>query len=122
MARYIEADKLLEELQEEIDFESAMYTEEQNEWFKRGLKCAFKDAKNQPTADVEEVRRGEWKLKSEIRQLLDDVDEKFYVECPICHRIEWIPYILTEGKMLEYANEHYPYCHCGAKMDGGKKE
>ena len=72
------------------------------------------------TAEVEEVRHGEWKLKSEIRQLLDDVDEEFYVECPICHRIEWVPYILTEEKTLEYANEHYPYCHCGAKMDGGK--
>lgn len=83
---------------------------------------AINNIANECVADVEEVRHGEWELKSEIRQLLDDVDEDFYVECPICHRIEWIPFMLTEEKMLEYANEHYPYCHCGAKMDGGKKE
>lgn len=57
MARYIDADKLLEELQEELDFKTSMYTGEQNEFFDRGLKCAIGDVKRQPTADVVEVVR-----------------------------------------------------------------
>lgn len=52
MADYIERGALLKELQEEIDFESTMYTEEQNKWFAIGLKCAYRDVKSQPIADV----------------------------------------------------------------------
>lgn len=36
MARYIDADKLLEELQEELDFKTSMYTGEQ-----RGRLCRW---------------------------------------------------------------------------------
>lgn len=49
---YIERGALLEELQEEIDFESAMYTEEQNKWLRAGLSIAARDVRKQPTADV----------------------------------------------------------------------
>ncbi len=73
--------------------------------------------KEQPTADVAEVRHGEWKLKSETNQLFDDVDEEFYVECPLCHRIYYVPFELDDRKMLEYAKQRFPYCNCGAKMD-----
>ena len=69
-------------------------------------------------ADVVRVKHGEWELKSEIHTWFDDVDEEFYVECPFCHRTEWIPFEFEEEKMLEYARKHFPYCHCGAKMDG----
>jgi hypothetical protein len=57
MSRYIDADALLAELQEEIDFKTPMYTEEQNMYFTAGLKCAYRDVKHQPTADVVEVVR-----------------------------------------------------------------
>ena len=57
MARYIDANALLEELQEELDFESLLYTKEQNEWFNKGLKCAVRGVKHQPTADVVETKR-----------------------------------------------------------------
>lgn len=56
-SRYIDADKLLVELQEEIDFKTSMYTEEQNQYFSAGLKCAYRDVIAQPTADVVEVVR-----------------------------------------------------------------
>lgn len=69
-------------------------------------------------ADVAKVKHGEWELKSEIHTLFEDVDEEFYVECPFCHRTEWIPFEFEEEKMLEYVRKHFPYCHCGAKMDG----
>lgn len=55
--RFIDADALMKELQEEIDFETPMYTEEQNKYFTGGLRCAIRDVKEQPTADVVEVVR-----------------------------------------------------------------
>ena len=57
MAEYIEREAVLSELQEEIEFETSMYTEEQNKYFNMGLKCAIRDAKSQPAADVVEVIR-----------------------------------------------------------------
>ena len=41
MPEYIEREALLSELQEEIEFETSMYTEEQNKYFNMGLKCAI---------------------------------------------------------------------------------
>ena len=68
-------------------------------------------------AVVVEVKHGKWELKSEIYQMGEEFDEEFYVECPLCHRVEYVTFEFEEGKMLEYAKKHYPYCHCGAKMD-----
>ena len=108
MARYIDAEKLLEELQEEIEFKTTMYTEEQNKWFNIGLKCAVRDVKSQPTADVEEAKHGEWHLLDECS------NEGIY--CSICHKKVY---------RKDYANQKVKskYCpNCGAKMDGGKAE
>ena len=57
MAEYIERETLLKDLQEELDFETSMYSEEQNKYFNMGLKCAVRNVKRQPTADVVEVVR-----------------------------------------------------------------
>ncbi len=113
MARYIDA----EELQEEIKSLSVMLGD--NSVFKTAKESVLRIIDEQPTADVVEVVHGEWELKSEIHKMLDDVDEEFYVECPFCHRVNWIPFEFEEEKMLRYAKEHYPYCNCGTKMDGG---
>ena len=57
--------------------------------------------KLQPAADVVEVVHGEWKQN------------------PYCKRIY---YCSVCGRHIEDCtgnqNEHFPYCHCGAKMDG----
>ena len=71
----------------------------------------------QPTADVVEVKHGEWELKSETRRFLEEIDEESYVECPFCHRVYYVPFEFEDEKMLEYARKNYPYCNCGAKMD-----
>ena len=69
MPRYIDADALLKELDEELDFETTMYTEEQNQYFNAGLRCAYRDVKSQPTADV--VPRGEVaKVFEEIEEII----------------------------------------------------
>lgn len=71
MPRYIDADKLLEELKEEIDYETPMYTDEQNKFFVRGLKCALRDVKSQPTADV--VPKSEVDL---YRKQVDELEDE----------------------------------------------
>ena len=82
---------------------------------RRKCKAIRKRLKELP---VVEMKHGKWKLDSEVHRMFDDVDEDFYIECPFCNRRYWIPFELEEEKMLEYAEKEYPYCHCGAKLDG----
>lgn len=90
-------------------------------WCESG-ECYQPDMSKIPTADVVEVKHGKWELKSEIHRFLEEIDEDFYVECPFCQRVYYIPFEFDDKKMLEYAKKNYPYCNCGAKMDGGKAE
>ena len=73
-------------------------------------------------ADVVEVRHGEWDIKSRSYRMIDDYDEEIYVECPFCKRTFYVPYEFDDEKTIAYARENYPYCHCGAKMDGERKD
>lgn len=64
---------------------------------------------SRPLADVEEVKHGEWKIKT------DDYDCQ-YMMCSCCKE-EFYP--VDEDTVDTTPN----YCpNCGAKMDGGKKE
>lgn len=54
-----------------------------------------------PAADVEPVRRGEWRL---VRRMAAFGEYK----CSVCGRIETFGYFNKQ--------ENNPYCHCGAKM------
>ena len=83
---YIERGALLEELQEEIDFESAMYTEEQNKWLRAGLSIAARDVRNQPTADV--VPRGE------VQEIFKEFDRMF-------ERYGYEPYYTVQDMEIE---------------------
>ena len=76
-----------------------------------------------PTADVVEVVHGEWEIKSKLyRMMEDDFYEQLYVECPYCKRRFCVPSTFDDEEIIEYARENYPYCHCGAKMDGERKD
>lgn len=55
------------------------------------------------TEDAEPVRHGEWIVESRSKFPFDGVS----IKCSLCGR-------------YEYKKE--PYCHCGAKMDGGKQD
>ena len=63
-----------------------------------------------PTADVEEVRHGEWEFN-----MLDNY-KKYSVTCPFCSAEYTDNY---DG----YINvDDFNYCpNCGARMDGGKE-
>lgn len=58
-----------------------------------------------PAADVAPVVHGEWTFAFDFH------DYDFY-HCSVCGRLE----ILLKNHDI---NAQCPYCHCGAKMDGG---
>ena len=58
----------------------------------------------QPTADVQEVKRGKWIHRGHNGQM------EYAFECSVCER-----WMFTD--FPKYVVEEYPYCHCGAKME-----
>ena len=61
-----------------------------------------------PSADVAPVVHGRW---------LPIVSYNNTYKCSECGRLL---VDITDG--LKMVAKHYPYCHCGAKMDGERKE
>ena len=106
MARYIDADKLLARIKGRHTVRYFTPTKEDLQ-----LIDIFEIINTQPTADVVEVRHGEWLDNYEkITTLGGNGVPKEYLcgyKCSLCGRTEI-------GKE--------PYCNCGAKMDGGKNE
>lgn len=61
-----------------------------------------------PAADVEEVRHGTWEPFT-VHSFFPDGRPFTHHKCSLCGR-----------RLLGYSNpQDAPYCHCGAKMDGG---
>lgn len=65
---------------------------------------------------------GNWHIKSAyLTEPADSPFREYYMECSECGR-------KVEGISVEDAINYrklcreYPYCHCGAKMDGGEKD
>lgn len=75
-----------------------------------------------PTVDAVPVVHGRWDIGSRAYKMLDEWDEEIFVKCNLCGREEYVPFEFEDQKMIEYAKQQYPYCHCGAKMDGGNEE
>ena len=100
MAEYYEAETLLEFVKQNtphIDGETTM-------------KCVERAIRNAPTADVVEVKHGEWIVAEECKTPLSHGyirTEKTYI-CPFCH--------YHFRKKMKHCGE------CGAKMDGGKND
>ena len=105
MSRYIDADALLAELQEEIDFKTSMYTEEQNMYFSAGLKCAYRDVKSQPTADVVEVVRCKDCKHNVANWEHDELDISDYTDITC-------DYFMTDGMEAD------DYCSYGERKEG----
>ena len=76
--------------------------------FANGLFAAADQLKNLPTADVQEVKHGEWK---EIK-----CGDGMFDYCFICSECSGT----TPSKAYAISPNYCP--RCGAKMDGGKKE
>lgn len=105
MAEYIERKVILDELQEEMKYNSSMLTKEQNQYIRYGLRIAISDIQKLPAIDVnkedfKEVVHGKW------------LTDRFGLErsiCSVCNAI-------YEGDDGNYCSE------CGAKMDKESKE
>lgn len=95
MSRYIDADVLIDDLIHNRSFYPALVSSA---------------IKNTPTADVVEVRHGEW----EYRQL--DEYKYYEVSCSCCGAKYW-------GNYDAYNEpDGFYYCpNCGAKMDGERR-
>ena len=105
MAEYIEREAALERLKSSLSFTEKGFDDG---LFKSGCIAAIKDdisnIRHLPTADVVEVRHGEWIFEFAFS------GHSLY-RCSVCGRQESL---LTKERTAEY----FPYCHCGAKMDG----
>ena len=97
--RVIDADKLLE------DGIRCEYGYNDNGVILIPMRDVRKSIENAPTADVSEVKHGEW--------LFDDGMDRYCSECGN----------MAMTTILEYKQILTPYCpYCGAKMDGERKE
>ena len=75
------------------------------------LERAYAEIREMPAADVAEVVHGQWCV-SKIRS----IETVFY--CSECKRTVTVGNDFF-GEAPQSASAAYPYCHCGAKMDGG---
>lgn len=73
--------------------------------------CIARDISELPAADVAEVVHGQW-FVSKIRS----IETVFY--CSECMRTVTVGNDFF-GEAPKSVSAAYPYCHCGAKMDGG---
>lgn len=63
-----------------------------------------------PSADVAPVRNGRW--------IPEEHEDR--VSPTMTHRYRWYHCSLCGRRLIGYSNpKDAPYCHCGAKMDGG---
>lgn len=105
MARYIDANKLSRDVISSWDRDTHK-TIEASRIHRQEHHHLMSIIEKQPTADVAEVKHGEW---IEVDDGIDIGSGK-HLECSICEK--W--------KKDRIKSNYCP--NCGAKMDGGKKE
>lgn len=109
MPRYIDADKIISHLNDEIELCGCPDLDRNTiaHGTYLGLLSAKSFIETAETADVQEVRHGRW--INESRNMYGPIS----AQCSVC--------VLFSGTWLR--NAPYKYCpHCGAKMDGGKNQ
>ena len=111
MARYIDADKLIEHIKDVPTWYEGLGIGWRSTKYPDGMfDCddVINSIDNQPTADVEEVKHGKWYRHTQK----EHGDTCFY--CSVCEEMA-----LSDCMVWELTD----YCpHCGAKMDGGNAE
>ena len=71
---------------------------------------AKREIADMPAADVASVAHGRWELLRKGNWI------NVFV-CSVCGRVETIEESVFYNSQLKMPKK-YPYCHCGAKMDG----
>ena len=106
MAEYIEREPMIEEIQRLIDNVSRNFpkaTETELIILKGKYEAFMEYIKEQPVADVQPVKRGEWEKKSSVGVF----------RCSLCQHI----FMLGADEINEY---HFCPC-CGADMRGDRR-
>ena len=102
MARYIDADKLMERLNKK---KAGAANQRYTEGFNDALMKFRSMVHSADTVELAEVKHGEWIAHYNGSQ-------KPIYRCSVCNE-----------RLIGYSDPNkVPYCHCGAKMDGGKAE
>ena len=112
MARYIDADKLIEVLKEHKNYYAPNLSKITNEAMSCALSLAIREVKNTPTADVAKVKHGKW-----IDRYSEKYDNHLY-ECSECRKkalYEVGSDELGNKKITQALTPACPYCF--AKMD-----
>ena len=104
MSRYIDADALKKTICENVyPIADVFNSRDYGMFWTGGIEKAID---NQPTADVREVKRGEWKLYDTI--MIGEVEVPFY-QCSLCDCV------ISEEMSI--------YCpRCGAEMDERRED
>lgn len=100
MPRYIDKDKLINELKEDC---AALVKERWFDDYVQGYSSAIDDIIAEPTADVQEVKHGHWIEQAKIKK--DGEVRLVHWQCSLC------------GCFLGTNTANYCPA-CGAKMDG----
>ena len=130
MARYIDADILIEHIKDVPTWYEGLGIGYRPTKYPDGMfDCndVINSIENQPTVEIEEVKHGEW------------IEDAYYdnpcvcsycgVEAPYFNKFEktfdydWEENLVSTGHKTIKEYIRTQYCHrCGAKMDGGKTE
>lgn len=106
MARYIDANALIQDIEQSKannDHNNSIASQTHNAEHKKFIKMVL----DQPTADVVEVKRGEWE---KIKKLFVAVNPYKHT-CGLCGK-----------SYFDHNKFNYPYCpNCGADMRGDEK-
>lgn len=121
MAEYIEREALVQYIRSR----KGNFIDDMGKGWSNGMEAAASACEKFPAADVEPVKRGCWSLwcDSRLDQSTGEYDEDFYLECSECKRkaLDIDQSIAVSGQWGKLI-EQFPYCHCGAKMDGERRE
>ena len=102
--RLIDANALLLEIEEELQYESPRFNAEQNKLIDMGLRIAAKDIRHSPTIDAVEVVHGRW--------IYDGLGDGERI-CSVCRRYALYTH---RDRYEQYLTNYCP--NCGAIMDG----
>ena len=108
--RLIDADAMKEKWKPYLESEAL-------DLFGEGFQQGFSCIDHMPTIDAEPVVHAHWIHRLDVWQL-----SRHYIKCSKCGR----EYLAAKYKgelpgltdeMIAVVGGHFPYCHCGAKMD-----
>lgn len=105
--RLIDANALIEEIDEEIEYGTEKPFDDADKYITKGLRIARKDILKQPTIDAVPIKHGRWIVKNGY------LGNTYY--CSECEKAVYLNKF-EEPNLTDYCPD------CGARMDGDVNE